>query len=81
MPSASVWQPGCLPKEARGFAPPPHDGFAFLAEHQGPKEVRPRDMQRAGLIRPRALVLANAGSMTVKGGPAHDPYALFLGKP
>src|SRR5215203_5733859 len=33
VPSASVWEPGYLPKETRGFASPPHDGFAFLAEH------------------------------------------------
>jgi hypothetical protein len=34
VPSASVWQPDHLPKETRGFASPPHDGFAFFAEHQ-----------------------------------------------
>src|SRR5215217_9305287 len=35
-PAAAVRQPGYLPaRRPLGFAPPPHDGFAFLASAHG----------------------------------------------
>ena len=46
-PTAAVRQPGRLPASSRrplGFAPPPHDGFAFIASAQG-CACRPTSLQ------------------------------------